>query len=813
MASSDLELYEYEPLPSSRSIRLFRTSGKDEDGTLRGSLRIVNLDDNPRYHCLSYTWLAPPTDGILPDEISELESTAADGRMIPIVCDGRILHIHSNLHNILSNIPTDVWYNRMNRRGKLGRTSLIWSAIAGKDTLVRECIGAGAEVDVQDDHGRTALHYAAGEGYTDIVKTLVSAGIDTTLLDIAGKSALDYAVEFCRVEIREYLENPPGQDQVPLGPCPEDPSAWIWIDALCINQEDVQERGSQVAMMDLIFQRAIFTTVWLGGENHHTKAAVRTIKKLAAVEHKKFLQSNIEPFSQQDPVVYERAGVPYIPLEDWRSLAALLLRRWFRRSWVIQEVVLSQDLIVFCGTQEILFPELGKVANLIMVRDRITGLRSSLKFTPIDSIANTVEANLCDLVEWRERYLRGKPEDLALFTLTQLLLETSAFHATDPRDKIYSVYGLLSLSNTSKPKWTPDYTKSAAQCFAEATKVIIEEERNLDILCSVQDHSARTTPDLPSWVPDYALPYRNIMTARFTAAGSLPFTSLPSESWNVFPIRAFKLDTITKIGNDRRKGPNSMFYFDPSWFELISELDAVYRTGEYRTEVFWRTLCANQDTSHVNPAPGKFAELFRELVCAIISGEMDKIEDEQDAAPAPRAGRDSDDPDPELIEAFEQTNIQDRDNSHPFQSHDDEHLQNTLERLTTISQSEPQPCTPTPSQLASFHKTPTFNLWTKKGYVNQPEDHSFLAAMMMSYANRRLYVTEDNKYLGLGPTSLRVGDSVWIIPGVGGPFVLRACEGGIGGFELIGETYVHGVMYGEAVEGVREEDLERVELC
>ncbi|KAK2768178.1 hypothetical protein FQN54_000030 [Arachnomyces sp. PD_36] len=806
MSSAELDKYEYESLPTESSIRLFRITGRDATGRLRCSMKTVDLDDNPRYHCLSYTWMSPPTDGILPEEISKLESTAPDTSLSPIVCDGKVLHIHSNLHNILSNIPTDVWSTRMNKKGKRGRTSIIWSAISGKDSLVRECIGSGADVNAQDDDGRSPLHYAAGEGDFDIVKTLVSAGIDTSLLDIAGKSAMDYAVEFRRVEIIEYLDNPPRQVEVPLGKCPDDPSLWIWIDALCINQEDVDERSSQVGMMDIIFQRAIYTTVWLGNENHHVEAAAQTIKTLAAVEHNKFLYSDIIPFSSQDRGVYELAGIPYISLDDWKSLAALLLRRWFRRSWVIQEVILSQDLIMFCGGHEILFRELALVASLIQVRDRIINQRSSLKFIPIDSIAVTVETNLCDLVRWRELCLQRKPESSKQFTLIRLLLDTVIFQSSDPRDKIYSLYGLLNFAGNSKPTWVPDYSKSTAQCFAEATKAIIQQEGDMGILCALQDHSARTTPDLPSWVPDYALPYMNMMTRYFDAAKGLPFTILPSEFWETLPVRAVKLDTITNVGNDRREGPNSMFYFDPSWFELLSELEPVYRAGGYRTEALWRTLCANQDTSHKSPAPAEFAALFRELVSAMISGEIGKEEKER-FTPRDR------EIDPELIHALEETSIQDGD--HPYQPEDLSHaLGATLERLNSFAQSEPEPCTPTLPQLDAFHKSPTFRLWDKEGYVNQPEDHSFFAAMSMRYANRRLYITNE-KYIGLGPISLKAGDSVWIIPGAGGPFVLRPCGGdGEGGrFLLIGETYVHGVMNGEAAEGMGRGDLEEIELC
>ena len=744
MSSSDLKPYVYQPLPTGRSIRLFRTYGKDEKGRIRGTLKIVDLDDKPKYHCLSYTWMCPPTDGILPEEISQLKSTEqVNDDPIPIVCDDQIINIHSNLHNTLSNVPTDIWYNRNNRKGRLGRTPLIWSSMSSDDSLVRECLHAGADVNARDDYGRTGLHYAANQGFFDIVRTLISAGVDISVIDTTGKTAFEYAAQYQEAEICQYLENPPSQEEVPLGPCLESPAHWIWIDALCIDQGNVTERTSQVKMMDLIFQRAVFTIAWLGSENHHTAAAARTIKSIAAATDQQFLQSDIIPFHEQEPAVYERAGISYISFDDWKSLAALLLRRWLRRSWVIQEVVLSRDLLVFCGSHEILFTELGRVANLIKMRDSILKRRTSLQFVPLDSIAVPVETNLCDLVKYREAYLEDKPETLAQFSFMRLLIDTWTFHATDPRDKIYSLYGLLSLPKGSNPTWAPDYAKSVARCFADATRVLMEEEGDMNVLCTVQDHSVQTTPGLPSWVPDYAMPYMNMMTGYYTAAKGLPFTLLPSKNWDTLPIRAVKLDTITQIGNDRKKVPNSMLHFDPSWFELISELNTPYRTGEYPTEVFWRTLCANQNMQHQSPAPDEYGPLFREMVSEMVWAAIKEDEKQAMAARAQKAA--DQDPDAELTDALAQAYLQDE----PTRTHvpQGEGLKKALRLLYIFAKSEPRSFTPNHEELEEFCKKPV------RG------EQTFVTAVKMRYGSRRLYVTA-GRLLGLGPISLNVGDSV-----------------------------------------------------
>ncbi|KAH8647488.1 heterokaryon incompatibility protein-domain-containing protein, partial [Tricladium varicosporioides] len=55
----------------------------------------------------------------------------------------------------------------------------------------------------------------------------------------------------------------------------------IWVDALCINQNDLVERGLQVPRMGLIYSRAVEVIVWLGGEADDSKKAMACLKQVS----------------------------------------------------------------------------------------------------------------------------------------------------------------------------------------------------------------------------------------------------------------------------------------------------------------------------------------------------------------------------------------------------------------------------------------------------------------------------------------------------------------------------------------------------
>jgi len=81
--------------------------------------------------------------------------------------------------------------------------------------------------------------------------------------------------------------------------------------------------------------------------------------------------------------------------------------------------------------------------------------------------------------------------------------------------------------------------------------------------------------------------------------------------------------------------------------------------------------------------------------------------------------------------------------------------------------------------------------------LSNPSNQSFHVAYMVALRGRRLYTTSAG-HIAVGPRSLRQGDEVWLIKGVKTPLVLRRGSDA-GTHTLVGESYVHGCMYGEAM--------------
>lgn len=77
-------------------------------------------------------------------------------------------------------------------------------------------------------------------------------------------------------------------------------------------------------------------------------------------------------------------------------------------------------------------------------------------------------------------------------------------------------------------------------------------------------------------------------------------------------------------------------------------------------------------------------------------------------------------------------------------------------------------------------------------------DPPFKSLFERAYVDRRLF-TADNTYLGLAPWTAQVGDVVMLVAGAYVPFVFRASDKTAGSWELIGEAYCHGVMFGEGL--------------
>lgn len=115
-----------------------------------------------------------------------------------------------------------------------------------------------------------------------------------------------------------------------------DRSRTLWIDAICINQDDSSERNHQVQLMSRIYTRAEEVSIWLGDSDDSSKLAIPFIKdEIMELENFETLFSNNRYAAK------------------WRALVILMQRDWFSRRWVVQEIALATKATIYCGQDSV----------------------------------------------------------------------------------------------------------------------------------------------------------------------------------------------------------------------------------------------------------------------------------------------------------------------------------------------------------------------------------------------------------------------------------------------------------------------------
>jgi hypothetical protein len=250
----------------------------------------------------------------------------------------------------------------------------------------------------------------------------------------------------------------------------------LWVDALCINQKDVPERNQQVLLMAKLYKSSTRVISWLGKGDEQTTQAFETIR------------------ATHVNMVY--------------SLARTINLDW-RRVWIIQEMSLATDLVFMTADSgdclltwlelDMLcrFPEYIKTGQLSRPDFFSLDLWTWLSM-PRPQEYKTVKmvSRLRDGVENQDNNERPpyKMTDLIQFVGTQ-------FHqATNPKDKIYALLGLMELDiavdYSEATPVTEVYTHLAEKCVSEGDVSIL-------LTFSGIGWNLERMPTLPSWVPDW----------------------------------------------------------------------------------------------------------------------------------------------------------------------------------------------------------------------------------------------------------------------------------------------------------------------
>ena len=258
----------------------------------------------------------------------------------------------------------------------------------------------------------------------------------------------------------------------------------LWVDAICINQQDNVERSQQVSLMRDIYEGADHVVVWLGKDDGNAKMAFERVQDAAEVTDRVWKPGVFG--------VLRRTRGP----EEEAALDNLLKRGWFQRIWVIQELVCAGKATIMCGNQS-------------MEWVRFQGFVGRLYE---DGNYNRVAVNdpVYNLIQ-----MRRENEQRRLGKQSSLLYLLSAFRsceASDPRDKIFALVGIADQQTIAA--CTPDYSKDVSEIYSNLASHLIIIERNADILAfCVAPHKGQYLP-LPSWVPDWSRPQINNASPR-----------------------------------------------------------------------------------------------------------------------------------------------------------------------------------------------------------------------------------------------------------------------------------------------------------
>lgn len=283
------------------------------------------------------------------------------------------------------------------------------------------------------------------------------------------------------------------------------PGIRLWADAVCINQNDQEERGQQVQLMQKIFSRAIKTLVWLGIEEDESSKAFDWIELCS----KRYTDRCSVPPKKSIAFDYGHWGPPssWKAKEELIALERLLARPWWYRIWVVQEVAVSKKVWVYCGNRkcswdvvanaaEFLLWDLNNLRNIIIqslqhnqVPLFLTGGLN--RIVCIDSAHSALQNDMS----------ADKDRNSAR-SLFHLLSNHLSAHAKDPRDKCVALAGLA--HEGVFPLATRIYSQTPSDIYTFAARSIIMEEESCRLKFLEDSGKPLQRSDLLSWVPDWS---------------------------------------------------------------------------------------------------------------------------------------------------------------------------------------------------------------------------------------------------------------------------------------------------------------------
>ncbi|OTB05114.1 hypothetical protein M426DRAFT_261167 [Hypoxylon sp. CI-4A] len=402
----------------------------------------------------------------------------------------------------------------------------------------------------------------------------------------------------------------------------------LWADAVCINQNDNDERGRQVRRMKDIYSKASRVLIWLGEERDDSDSGISIASDIAQVCHRYISEGgSLETMSFNEELAQKFFGRFRDKSEFGRlsAFAKVIERLWFTRVWVVQELALATQATVFCGNSSITWTDLMAA---ILAQDHLNLWLSD----------HERNAYVFILERARQEWCSGVRR-----SLLSVLCRYRIYDATDPRDKIFGLNALTKNELSGAPALQPNYNVDTTELYTAVAKEILKTSTNLNLLSVPRRLCGHGPRNLPSWVPDWSntrisaplglANYSDINEMVFAASGTstscIKFgeadpTSLDVQGHCVDRIAAIgtvlRLDCLPRGNYHGVRLPKCSFVLD-NWSD-VAELwqSKPYVTGESIRDAFVQTLVAESTHEDIETQRRQLDILERDAAIAKLIG-------------------------------------------------------------------------------------------------------------------------------------------------------------------------------------------------
>jgi hypothetical protein len=368
----------------------------------------------------------------------------------------------------------------------------------------------------------------------------------------------------------------------------------LWVDAICINQGDNEEKSLQVGMMRNIYAKAFRCVIWLGDSQHlgfsdaETRSSLDVIKMLAEDVH--------TPLAA--------------PLDRaMKALEHLMGSPWWSRIWTVQEIVVSSSAVVHWGSQSMEWSIFEKAAEVLVEGNLYD--RANLPFT-MDQLPAIFHGHRFSGPIIGIKIVRDYPDSSRLDTLRRFRYR----QATDPRDKVFGLAGLQPSSTV-----VTDYSLDVVQVYKQTTKDLIQSTNSLAVLIGRRGEE-RQIEGLPSWTADWTRPKdplkhwdrywdHSFRYGFYDADKSTDVVMEVDEQASTISLSGLPIDLVEFVGEASMQDKEALADGDLPVSALQSTIlrwqglaeshfgstDGAYIGGGTWQDAFWRTMAGNLVTS------------------------------------------------------------------------------------------------------------------------------------------------------------------------------------------------------------------------